>query len=167
LIAVGAVGRIVLGNLALSSPTPFFGILIKIGLTETLTFVTGFAFGPAIGFLTGALIIIISDMFMLPGAWTPFIAAIIGILGVCAGVFPRFARNPSVKLLGAIAVGLTLISEFLQNTWFALFYNVPIAAAMASGVTSLVTALANNVILFTAIAPRIIKFLREATLRSS
>ena len=167
LVAVGAIGRIVLGNLALSSPTPSYGILIKVGLTETITFVTGFVLGPAIGFLTGSLIIVVSDMFMLPGVWTPFIAAIIGILGVYAGVFSRFTRNPSVKLLGIYAVALTLISEFLQNSWVALFYNVPIVAAFASGVTSIVTALTNNIILFTAVAPRIIKFLRETTSRTS
>jgi hypothetical protein len=41
-IAIGAATRIVLGRLALEMPTPMYGILIKVGLTETLTFISGF-----------------------------------------------------------------------------------------------------------------------------
>lgn len=92
-IAIGAVVRIGLDEFAMASAGPLFGILIKVGLTETLTFINGFVYGPAIGFLTGSLITVISDLFVLPGPWTPFIAAIIGLLGVCAGIIRKFLGN--------------------------------------------------------------------------
>lgn len=151
----------------MASPGPLFGILIKVGLTETLTFINGFVYGPAVGFVTGSLIIVISDLFILPGPWTPFIAAIIGLLGVCAGIIRRLLGNRlSFRLLAASAAALTLLSEFLQNAWVALFYNIPIAAAMTTGIPSLITALANNVILFTTLGMKVIRLLREAALKA-
>ena len=148
------------------SPTPVYGILIKVGLTETLAFVSVFVFGSALGFLTGGLIIAISDFFMIPGAWTPFIAAIIGIFGLSGGAIRRLAANPSALMLGASAAFLTVLSEFLQNAWFAWFFNMPILAALAMAIPSMATAAANNIVLFTAVAPRIIRLIQEATKRS-
>jgi uncharacterized membrane protein len=90
LIAVGALTRILLENVIIFTPQPFYGLLIAVGLTETLTFISGFTLGPVAGFVTGASIIVISDMATVPGPWTPFIAVIIGIIGVIAGIARRF-----------------------------------------------------------------------------
>lgn len=157
--------RIGLDEIALTSAGPLYGVLVKVGLTETLTFVSGFVYGPAAGFVTGSLIIVTSDLFILPGPWTPFIAAIIGLLGLLAGIIRRLHGEPTLRLLLVSAATLTLMSEFLQNMWFALFFAVPIAGAMAAGVPSLITALINNLILFTTLGPRIVKLLRESTLK--
>jgi uncharacterized membrane protein len=161
IVAVGAVARIGLGELALEAPTSLYGILIKVGLTETLAFVSGFVFGSVMGFLTGALIIVISDLFMLPGPWTPFIAGIIGVFGAGAGVLRRFPRNPNTALLVTATVVLTLLSEFLQNAWVALFFNIPLATTMVTGIPSMVTAVANNVILITTVGWRVIKLIQS------
>ncbi len=149
------------------APTPVYGVLIKVGLTETLAFVGGFVFGPALGFVTGGLIIVISDMFMMPGPWTPFIAAIIGLLGVGGAVIRRVVGNPSVVVLGAYVAVLTVLSEFLQNAWFALFFNIPIAAVLAMGVRSTVTAVANNVILLTTVGLKTIELIQKLVPRPS
>jgi uncharacterized membrane protein len=166
-IAIGAATRIVLGTLALEMPTQIFSILIKVGLTETLTFINGFVFGPGVGFLTGALIIIISDIGMTPGPWTPFIAAIIGLFGVGAGLIRRYVNPTSSLTLGLCAALLTIMSEFLQNSWVALFYGTPILAAMILGLPSAVTALVNNVILIVTVGPRAITLVQKAILRPS
>jgi energy-coupling factor transport system substrate-specific component len=163
LVAVGAVCRIALGQLALGAPVPLYGVLIKVGLAETLAFVSGFVFGPVLGFLSGAMIIVISDLFMMPGPWTPFIAAIIGILGVGGGVIRRLGGNPSVAMLGASAAVLTILSEFLQNAWFAFFFNIPIVAALAMAIPSMVTAVVNNVILLTTVGLKTIGLIQRAT----
>ena len=72
LAAAGAVVRSGLGWLAYVVPV-FYGVLIKVGLSETLAFICGFVFGPIQGFIAGFLIIIVSDMFSVygPGIWTP------------------------------------------------------------------------------------------------
>jgi uncharacterized membrane protein len=159
--AIGAVSRIALDQLALASPTPVYGVLIAVGLTETLTFVDGFVYGPLTGFVTGALIIVVSDLATLPGPWTPFIAAIIGLLGVLAGIMARPPREPTFRLMAASAVVLTLLSESLQNAWVSLFYSTPFIGVMIVGLPTLIAAVINNLVMFTAVAPRIIRFLRR------
>nr|MDO8099627.1 ECF transporter S component [Candidatus Njordarchaeota archaeon] len=180
LSAVGAVVRIGFGRIAYSMPyvpLPFgfslYGVFIKIGLTETLTFMSGFVFGPAQGFLTGALIIIVSDIFSVYGLglWTPFVAVIIGLLGILGGVFRRIKRNPSTMFLAVSAVTVTMISELLQNVWFAWYmwtfympetpFLVVLVIMLVGGIPSIVTALVNNVVFFTAISPTIIRVLRK------
>jgi len=171
LVATAAAVRVGMNWAALALTIPIYGVLVKIGLTETLTFVSGFVFGPLQGFITGLLIIIISDLFTLAGLWTPFIAVVIGMLGLLGGLLRRFKPNPSIVFLGAAAVALTMISELLQNIWFAWYmwaFYMPQTAFVAvlgtvlvGGVESTVTALINNVVLFRAVAPTIIKALRE------
>ncbi len=145
------------------TPMPFYGIVIKVGLTETLAFIIGFSYGVVAGFIGGAMIIIISDLMVLPGPWTPFIAAIIGLVfGVGGGVIGRFKNPvPGLRVLGASAVILTIVSEILQNWWVAVFYSTPLLATMIYGFSSLITALVNNIILLIAIGPRVITTIRN------
>ena len=155
-----------MAGVAASSPEPVYGVLTKVGLTETLSFVSGFVYGPIVGFITGFLIILLSDIASPygPGAWTPFIASIIGLLGLCAG-FVRYVRpRPTVLILVFSAVALTLLSEFLQNLWVSLTYNLPIALTMMTGIPSLITAWANNLILFPTVGMKTIKFIQEQRL---
>jgi len=159
-IASGAVTRIGFGWIALSAGS-LYGVLIKVGLTETLTFLSGFLFGPVQGFVTGALLIVVSDLYMMPGPWTPFIAAIIGLIGIGGGALHILKKNPSLVQLGMSAITLTLVSELLQNTWFAVFFGLPIEATLLMGVPSTATALVNNTILFTTVVPRVVRLMRQ------
>jgi len=171
LVATAVAVRVSMSWLAFAVAIPIYGVLVKIGLAETLTFVSGFVFGPVQGFVTGLLIIIVSDLFTLVGLWTPFIAVIIGVLGLLGGLLRRFKADPGIVFLGFAAVVLTTLSELLQNIWFAwymwAFYmpETPFVAVLGTvlvgGVKSAVTALINNVVLFMAIAPTIIKALQE------
>ncbi len=165
--AIGAVVRILANNLAMVSPEPVYGVLTKVGLSETLSFVSGFIFGPIGGFITGFLIILLSDIASPygPGAWTPFIASIIGLLGICGGIIGRIRPRPTVSLALFSAVALTLLSEFLQNVWVSLTYNFPIEGTMITGFYSLVTAMANNIILFPTVGLKTITFVQEHYLK--
>jgi hypothetical protein len=145
----------------LGLPTPFYGVLIKVGLTETLAFVSGFVFGPAMGFLSGAMIIVVSDLFTLPGPWTPFIAAIIGIFGLGGAVTRRLRKEPSVLTLGAFAVLLTVLSELLQNAWFAWFFNISVVITLLMGAPSIATAIVNNTILITTLGLKVIRLIQN------
>jgi hypothetical protein len=168
-IAIGAVVRVGVDQVGDIVPGPAFAVVIKFGLSETLSFVAGFTYGPVVGFVTGFLIILLSDIASPfgAGAWTPFIASIIGLLGICAGIIRRVWPHPTLLMMTVSAVGLTVLSETLQNLWAALFYGVPIIATMGAGVPSLVTAMANNVILFPTVGSRAIKFLQERHLNTA
>jgi len=134
----------------------------KIGLTETLTFVNGLALGVSAGFMTGAGIIAVADLAMgWAGAWTPFIAVIIGLLGVIGGLLRKLIPNPNRRFMGFSAVWLTGVSELLQTLWFTWFFGVPFIGAFLMGIPSLIAALTNNFILFTAIGPWLIRLLRK------
>lgn len=172
LVAAGVVIRIELTQLAYMVPI-LSTILIKIGLSELLAFISGFVFGPVQGFITGFLTIAISDILSIhgPGLWTPFIATIIGLLGPGGWALHRLSKKPNILALGTSAVILTLMSELLQNLWMGwymwTFYmpKTPLAIVLGTlligGIKVTVTALINNVILFTTVAPRIIKLLQE------
>jgi uncharacterized membrane protein len=159
LVATGAVLMMGLGWVAFASPIHIYGVLIKIGLTETLAFACGFVFGPLQGFIAGALIIVVFDLFMVLGPWTPFIAAIIGIIGI-GGVLRRFTGNPSVTALSISALVLMLISEVQQFTWFAWFFGMPIITSFLMGIPTLITAFINNTVLFATAESRIIKLMK-------
>jgi len=163
LVAVGSVVRFGIDELAMITPTPFYGVVVKVGLSETLTFIMGIIYGPVVGFLGGASIIVISDLPVQPGPWTPFIGAIIGsVFGIGGGILRRFVRSrPNSIWFAAVAVILTFVSEFLQNGYVTVFYGIPLLASMISGIPSLITALANNTILITILAPRVISIIQE------
>lgn len=167
--AIGAAVRLLVGDIASVSPVPVYGVVTKVGLSETLSFVSGFIFGPVAGFVTGFLIILLSDLASPygPGAWTPFIASIIGLLGICGAIIRRIRPKPTVSVLLVSAVALTLLSEFLQNAWVSLTYNIPIEGTMIAGFPSLVTAMANNIILFPTVGLKTIKFVQEHYLKQS
>jgi len=171
LVATATAVRVGMNWVALAIAIPIYGVVVKIGLSETLAFTSGFVFGPIQGFITGALTIIISDLFTMAGLWTPFIAIIIGMLGFLGGIFRHFKSNPSIMFLGLAAVVLTLISELLQNIWFGWYmwafymteapFLTVLATTLIEGLPSTTTALINNTVLFTVVAPRIIKILQE------
>jgi len=171
LVATAAAVRVGVNWVAFAVPIPAYGVLVKIGLSETLAFTSGFAFGPIQGFLTGVLIIVVSDIFTLAGPWTPFIATIIGVLGLFGGIFRRFRQTQSIRFLALAALVLTLISEMLQNIWSGWYtwtfympevpFMVVLATTFVEGLPSAITAIINNTVLFMLVAPRIIKILQE------
>ena len=162
-IAIGAVVRVVVDQVGDMVPTPVFSLVIKIGLSETLSFVSGFVYGPIAGFVTGFLIIVLSDLVSPSGAgaWTPFIAAIIGLLGICAGFIRRTRPRPTVLMMTLSAIGLTLLSEFLQNLYVSIAYSVPLIASLTLGLPSLAVAMANNIVLFPTAGRKAIEFIQR------
>jgi uncharacterized membrane protein len=163
LVAVGSVVRFGIDELAIITPTPFYGVVVKVGLSETLAFIMGIIYGPVVGFLGGSSIIVISDLPVAPGPWTPFIGGIIGfVFGVGGGTLRHLFRNrPNALWFAVSAVALTVVSEFLQNLWGSEFYGIPLLVSMVGGVPSLITALVNNTVLFTILAPRVISTIQE------
>lgn len=171
LVATAAAVRVGMNWVAFAIAIPIYGVIVKIGLSETLAFTSGFVFGPIQGFFTGALIIVISDLFTWAGLWTPFIAMIIGMLGFFGGILRRFKQNPSIIFLGVTAATLTIMSQFLQDIWFAWYmwaFYMPetpfvtvLVTSLVGGISSTAIALINNTVLFVAVAPRIIKVLQE------
>jgi hypothetical protein len=64
-------------------------------------------------------------------------------------------------MMALCAVGLTLLSEFLQNLWSSVTFNASIIATMSLGFPSLLTAMVNNLILFPTVGTKAIEFVQE------
>ena len=149
-----------MGTVALAMPTAIYGVLIPVGLSETLTISSGFALGPVEGFFVGLLIIVVSDLYLLPGPWTPFIGGIIGSLGVLGGLL-RGRFTPNRRSLAVVAFVATMISEFLQNLWSSLFFSIPLVGVLVAGLPTLAVALINNMVLLSLAGPRVIEILQR------
>lgn len=88
IIAIGVTGRLAFFFIA-----PFTPI-------DSVTIVAGLSFGPIIGFIVGALIIFISNMFFGQGPWTPWQMVALGMIGFIAGFFKanKFIADSRIKL---------------------------------------------------------------------
>ena len=69
-----------------------------------LVLITGVAFGPSFGFLCGAFGMLISNMLMGQGAWSPWQMTSMGLLGLLAGLLfhsarERFSTDGRVRML--------------------------------------------------------------------
>ena len=95
----------------------------------TVVMITGIAFGPEAGFMTGAVSAFASNFFFSQGPWTPWQMLAYGLSGFIAGLlFHRrrpFARKPAMQaavfavvgcLVVLLPVGLTLDSCTLFTT---------------------------------------------------
>ena len=140
-------------------PTLLYAWLIPVGLTETLTFISGYTLGPVAGFVTGASIIVISDIATIPGPWTPLIAVIIGVIGVFAGITRKLIQQLDFRTIALSSILLTLMSETLQNVTSALLFNTPMIPYIIAGTPTMIAALLNNFILFTTVGLRVIKMI--------
>ena len=85
-----------------------------------LTAITGMAFGPEAGFLTGSISALISNMFFGQGPWTPFQMIAWGILGFIAGVLAKLnlIKNKVVLVIYSIFSGI--LYSFIMDIWNVL-----------------------------------------------
>lgn len=80
----------------------------------------GNAFGPAFGFLLGAIGTLASGLFVGGiGPWLPFQMVAVGWVGVGAGVLPRRGLwSVRVAVLAAYGVGSAYVFGAIMNLWF-------------------------------------------------
>lgn len=85
-----------------------------------LTAITGMAFGPEAGFLTGSIAALVSNMFFGQGPWTPFQMIAWGILGFIAGVLAKLnlIKNKVVLVIYSIFSGI--LYSFIMDIWNVL-----------------------------------------------
>nr|WP_300003944.1 ECF transporter S component [Tissierella sp.] len=82
-----------------------------------MTAITGIAFGPEAGFLTGAISALVSNMFFGQGPWTPFQMIAWGLLGFIAGILGKFnlMKNKLVLIVYSIFAGF--LFSIVMDIW--------------------------------------------------
>lgn len=85
-----------------------------------LTAITGIAFGPEAGFLTGSISALVSNMFFGQGPWTPFQMIAWGLLGFIAGLLSKLnlMENKFVLIIYSIFSGI--LYSFIMDIWNVL-----------------------------------------------
>lgn len=82
-----------------------------------ITAITGIAFGPQAGFLTGSISALVSNMFFGQGPWTPFQMVAWGVLGLIAGLLAKFnlIKNKMVLIIYSIFAGF--LFSIVMDIW--------------------------------------------------
>lgn len=90
--------------------------------TTAVVILSGLAFGPATGFLTGALSALLSNFYFGQGLWTPVQMLAWGLIGFLSGLLTncKFIN----KLWKIVAFGLfsALLYGIMLDTWHVLFF---------------------------------------------
>ncbi len=85
--------------------------------------ITGFAFGPAAGFLTGATTAITSNILFGQGPWTPFQMFTWGILGYFAGILGRTKWTEHKIPLIIYGFFSGILYSVIMDIWTVLSYD--------------------------------------------
>lgn len=101
--------------------------------------ITGMAFGRESGFITGALAMLVSNMFFGQGLWTPWQMYGFGLAGYAAGWFGQTRLSGNRVAVTAFGAVLCLVYGFILDSWMLIGFVHPtsMAAVMATYVAGL------------------------------
>ncbi|MEW9124062.1 MAG: ECF transporter S component [Thermotaleaceae bacterium] len=103
-----------------------FAALPNIQPTTFLVILSGTIFGPAYGFLVGAIATLVSNSFLGHGPWTPWQMLAWGLAGWSAGFLKRMVQHPSRLLLASFAFCWGFLFDYIMNLWHWLFFVYPL-----------------------------------------
>lgn len=112
LSAAAALGRVVF------APFPF------IKPTSAIVIITGIAFGPQTGFITGATAALASNVFFGQGPFTPWQMFSWGIIGFFAGILRKPLKNKAVVCIFGFISGF--VFGWIMDIWQVLGFVNPI-----------------------------------------
>jgi len=110
LTAVTVVSRHLLHGVGGASPVFFFVIL------------SGYSFGPLSGFMVGSLTMLLSNMFLGQGPWTPFQMVAMGFVGVFVWIVPSLGGRRQSILLAAYGFFAAYFYGAVSNLFFWLAF---------------------------------------------
>lgn len=112
--ALAAIGRMVFAALPNFKPT------------TAIVIISGLAFGPEAGFITGTTAALVSNFFFGQGAWTPWQMFCWGMIGVTAGLLRN--RRLMKARCGLALFGLVcgFAFDWVMNLWYVIGFIRPI-----------------------------------------
>lgn len=111
-----------------------FAAIPSVQPATVIVLVTGFVFGPAGGFLTGATTALTSNLFIGQGPWTIPQMLAWGCVGAAGGVLGRLAPRSGTRTLVAASAIAGLAFSWTMNLWFWASYVYPHSVASLVGV---------------------------------
>lgn len=117
IIALGVIGRVPLAAIP------------NVQLTSFVVMVSAISLGPELGFVSGSMIALVSNLFLGQGPWTPWQMLAWGLMGLLTGLF----HNSQLKSqLWIIVIWGTLWGfwyGWILDLWYALAYVRPLRFA--------------------------------------
>lgn len=95
--------------------------------TTFLVIISGYVFGPAFGFMVGAVAALVSNSFLGHGPWTPWQMMAWGLAGLTSGVLNKFMKKPSRFILAIFAFFWGFLFDYIMNLWHWLFFVYPLS----------------------------------------
>lgn len=103
-----------------------FAMVAGVKPTTAIVIISGVAFGPQAGFLTGAVSALASNFFFGQGAWTPWQMLAWGLCGLFAGMFKNAGAIKGTKSLIAYGVFAGFMFGLIMNCWHIIGFVNPI-----------------------------------------
>lgn len=115
LAAVGAAGRVLFAAVPGLQPATFLVVL------------SGYVLGEESGFLVGALVALLSNIFLGHGPWTPWQMVAWGLAGFSGGLLSRLFRWKVRAIpLALLACAWGFLFGWIMNLWFWLSFIYPL-----------------------------------------
>ena len=114
MIAISSIGRFVFAAIPHFKPV------------TALVVITAIHLGPRVGFVTGAMTAIVSNMYFGQGPWTPFQMFSWGIVGLIAGLIAPLIRERKtipMILLSIYGVISGVLYSLLMDTWVTIWWD--------------------------------------------
>ncbi len=135
LAGLSSAGRVVFSGVPSVQPSSFIIIM------------TGVVFGPQMGFMTGAVTALASNLILGQGPWTPWQMFAWGIMGALSGLLPKW--------LGKNGIFMTVYSflwgflfGWIMNLWYSFGgFGTFISASIASFPMDLAHAISNGILM--------------------
>ncbi|WP_052045144.1 ECF transporter S component [Caloranaerobacter azorensis] len=105
-----------MATLAAISRIPF-AVLMSVQPTTFIVMITGYVFGPQIGFMVGAVAALVSNFFLGQGPWTPWQMFSWGICGILAAMLGMGRDGFKLKQFVVLSFICGYIFGWIMNIW--------------------------------------------------
>ena len=127
------------GTFSAVSRIPFAG-MPSIQPCSYLIICSGIVFGPLVGFIIGANVAFLSNIFIGQGPWTIYQIIGWGLMGASSSIFSRKKeKNPNKWILAVFGLLWGYLYGWILNLWFWILYMKPltIQSFIAANLTSI------------------------------
>lgn len=114
-----------MASLAAVSRVPFAAIM-SLQPTTFIVMITGYVFGPQMGFIVGAAAALVSNFFIGQGSWTPWQMFCWGMCGVLAALLARKCKEFNLTLFAILTGICGYLFGWVMNIWHWVGFVYPL-----------------------------------------
>lgn len=114
-----------MATLAAISRIPF-AALMSIQPTTFIVMITGYVFGPQIGFMVGAVAALVSNFFLGQGPWTPWQMFCWGMCGFLSALLSKKTKGFNLKVFVILSGICGYLFGWIMNIWHWVGFVYPL-----------------------------------------